>query len=108
MKANPNRQLSSAAALLQLLADYPELPALDWGIAPQGRLSGALFSLEDPQAVAGKIVAALGGACYESRFTSQKDGLPHLVVYLDVVWRDVPISVTLGGAAALASTAVTA
>jgi hypothetical protein len=103
----PSRQLTSATALVQLLTDYPELLALDWSIFTGGGLTGSRFGVEDLSDAAASITDALGGRSYESLFTSVKDSLPHPVMHIDTVWRDVAVSVTLGGAApAVASTPV--
>lgn len=105
MTSISNRQLTSATALAQLLADHPELPALDWTISARGVLTGSKFSIEDLPAMAAAVVGPLGGSSYESSFTSGKDGLPHPVVHVDAVWRDVAVAVTLGGLVPVGSSA---
>lgn len=99
MTSIPNRQLTSATALAQLLTDHPELPALDWTINKRGVLTGSQFGVEDLPSLTEEITGVLGGTSHESWFTSGKDGLPHPVVHVDAVWRDVPVALTLGGAA---------
>lgn len=98
MTSIPNRQLTSATALVQLLTDHPDLPLLDWTINKRGVLTGSQFGVEDLSALTTEITDMLGGNSYESLFTSGKDNLPHPVVHIDAVWRDVPVAVTLGGA----------
>jgi hypothetical protein len=53
--------------------------------------------------VAEAITGLLGGTAHESSFTSGKDGLPHPVVHIAVVWRDVAVQIAVGGSVPIAA-----
>lgn len=97
MNQNPNPQQSAATALLQLITEHPELPALAWSIGESGHLAGSAFGLADLDAVAAAYREVFGEELAFGSFVSQSDGRRYRVTSFYPVWRDVKFYITLGG-----------
>lgn len=92
MKTNCNPQLGPATALVQLLTEHPELPAVSWDIQIGDRpvLHGHIH-YGDMDAL--RVYAeALGGSIRPVR-DFELAGRPVRSHYLTTVWRDVPVEV---------------
>ncbi|MEC3993957.1 hypothetical protein VSR01_10550 [Actinacidiphila sp. DG2A-62] len=106
MNTNRSPQTGPATALAQLLSEHPELPPIRWSLCPDGLLMGSAMRLEtDARPVMAEFVAVLGGAPVEATSSSVQGDLI-FSSWLHTTWRDVPLSVTLGCAAELASAPV--
>lgn len=100
MTTNPIRspQHGPAVALVELLAEHPELPALDWSLRPNGNLTGYLYDLPNLNAAVGAFRAVLGGSTLESEHATEL-GTRWFAVQLFTTWRDVEVHITLGSVA---------
>lgn len=90
---NPNPQLGPAMALVQLLSEHPELPRLDWRIAPVGFYGGALQGdcsiREDARPVVEAWLQVLGGSVTETTFTHHDE--PMRAFGMTAYWQDVRV-----------------
>lgn len=100
MKTNPIRspQHGPAVALVELLTEHPELPALDWSLRPNGNLTGYLYDLPNLDAVVRDFMAVLGGTTLPSEHTTDM-GARWFAVQIFATWRDVEVHITLGSVA---------
>lgn len=98
MKPHASPQLTSAAALQQLLADHPDLPPLKWSISPAGALRGELWEHGDNTAAFAAYAHVLGGARYAVDY--EYGGVRRISQYLHTTWRDVKVTVDVGSDAA--------
>lgn len=89
----PNPQLSPLTALMQLVKENPELPALRWSVDRDGYLMGDLLVDEDARTVMAEFVAVFGGEPTESRYRS--GNAQRFMAWLPTTWRDVRLSVTV-------------
>ncbi|CAM5718980.1 hypothetical protein [Streptomyces fumanus] len=111
MKTNPISQLSAATALVQLLTEHPDLPALSWRISAHERLAGIVQGShtrnEDPRPIARAWAAALGTEVVETEFVFEDE--PNVECSVETVWRDVRVRIVMScPVSALAETAVAA
>lgn len=97
MKTNPISQHGAAVALVQLLEEFPTLPALSWRISAHeylaDSLQGSHTRAEDPRRIAEAWASALGTKVVETAFVY--DGEPNLECLVETVWRDVRVRIVM-------------
>lgn len=108
-KRIPSPQHAPAVALMELITEHPELQALRWSLCPDGLLTGTAMYLDvDVRPLMAAYVDALGARPASDVVTRSEGSEPRFTSWLYVVWRDVPLSITLGCAASLVAPGVTA
>lgn len=92
MQPTHNPQRGAARALLELLTEYPQLPALKWDIANDGVLRGHLHG-DDVNSEAQAWANALG---YEmaAPFGYRYNNADRAFQTIHLVWRDVQLSLS--------------
>ncbi|MEV6102673.1 hypothetical protein [Nocardia sp. NPDC051981] len=93
MNNKPIPQLGAATALVQLLAENPHLPLLDWTLPEGGGpLMGVVVNAGvDMRPVVGAYAEVLGGEVRELEFVGASGRMYSASLY--VTWRDVRIQV---------------
>lgn len=94
MATSLQTQHGAALALVQLLTEYPALPAARWHIHQDGVLSATVEvdAEYDVRPMLREYAEVFGGTVREWRFTSPDAG-PSLSAQLYATWRDVEVTV---------------
>jgi hypothetical protein len=110
LKANCNPQLGPAAALVQLLTEYPDLPRLAWRVSEIDPLSDTLHGSggrdSDPRSVIEPWAQVLGAEVRRTPFTFE--GVECLEFRVETDWRDVRVRIVLSCPASVLAVAVAA
>ncbi|WP_329131421.1 hypothetical protein OG552_10165 [Streptomyces sp. NBC_01476] len=88
-----SQQAGPLMALMQLVQENPDLPAVRWSLAADGFLMGDLMVDEDARPIMAAFVAVFGGQPTESRYSHL--GVERFSLWLPTTWRDVRLSVTV-------------
>jgi hypothetical protein len=96
MSRKRNPQLAPAAALVQLLQEHPDLPALTWTIQRGGpaELRGDAYAEDHPFEVLRSWADVLGGEITPDTADFECGGLRRRMHRLTTVWRDVRVVVS--------------
>lgn len=101
-KPIPSPQHGPAAVLLELITEYPELTPLRWTLGCDGHLMGNALDLGvNVRPLMAAYMDVLGAVRPLDVVYTPKGGEPQFSSWVHVVWRDVPLSITLSCAAAL-------
>lgn len=92
-----NLQAGPVLALSQLLMEHPELPAMRWGLAPDGHLGGHNEDVPDVDAALAEFSKVLGAGHTHRAIHTDDVGDCWVSLYFFPVWRDVQFHITLHG-----------
>jgi hypothetical protein len=87
-----NPQRGPARALLEILTEHPELPALTWGITADGVLRGHVMDIDATGAA--HAWASMLGYNLDAPFGYRWNDADRALQSIHTMWRDVPVELT--------------